>query len=62
MIVEQGPQFKEDDYANAIELLSKNEVPFDRNILELRKRKLHEILKEWGNKKRGSQLILVTHS
>ena len=50
-LVEQGPVLKADDYINAIELLCKSEIPFDKNALEVRKRKLLEIIEERQKKK-----------
>lgn len=45
-MIEQGPVLKVEDYVNAIELLCRSEVPFDKNALEVRKRKLKEIISE----------------
>jgi len=45
-LVEQGPVLKDEDYINAIELLCRSELPFDKNALEVRKRKLKEIISE----------------
>eukprot|EP00795_Rhopilema_esculentum_P012007 gene12007-2591_t len=51
-LVEQGPVLQVEDYMNAIELLCRSEIPFDKNALEVRKRKLKEIINERrGNKK-----------
>ena len=46
MINEQGSRFKEQDYANAIDLLSRSEVPYNATMLKIRRNKLSEILKE----------------
>lgn len=46
LIHEQGSYFKEQDYANALELLSKSEVPFNKDLWKVRRQKLSQILKE----------------
>ena len=50
-LVEQGPVLKVEDYVNAIELLCRSEIPFDKNALEVRKRKLKEIIDDRQKKK-----------
>ena len=50
LIHEQGSYFKEQDYANALELLSRSEVLPDRDLLRVRREKLSEILRENENK------------
>lgn len=51
MIHEQGSRFKEQDYSNALELLSRSEVPFNKDLWKVRRSKLSEILKEVEKKK-----------
>ena len=41
---------KDEDYLNAIKLLCRSEIPFDKNALEVRERKLIEIIN--GRQKR----------
>ena len=50
-LVEQGPVLKDEDYVNAIALLCRSEIPFDKNALEVRERKLREIISEHQKKK-----------
>ena len=45
-INEQGARFKEQDYANALELLARSEIPFNEQMWKIRRNKLSEILKE----------------
>eukprot|EP00794_Sanderia_malayensis_P005498 gene5499-6183_t len=51
-LIEQGPveALKMQDYFNAIELLCRSEIPFDKNALDVRKRKLKEIIEDYKEK------------
>jgi len=46
MIHEQGSRFKEQDYSNALELLSRSDMTFNKDLWKIRRNKLSEILKE----------------
>lgn len=46
MIHDQGSRFKEQDYASALELLSRSEIGFNKDLYNIRRNKLSEILKE----------------
>ena len=51
LVHEQGPYFKETHYANALELLSRSEVPVDKDLCTIRRSKLSEIIKESNERK-----------
>ena len=56
-ILEQGSFCKEQDYANALELLSRSEVPFDKNLWKIRRNKLSEILQQAEEKQKNFSAI-----